>query len=111
MSDNLAKIQVVNEYYLCKTKDDKQHVRFVPVSPLDGFVQFIGTGITIDYLSFLTGVQITLENYMEFAKDVRYNVENKLYPTTDHLIMRVVMNGITYLYVSVDNSVRANSAA
>ena len=36
------------------------------------------------------------------------NAQNGLYPTTDHLITCVKINGVHFLYVSLDNSVRAN---
>lgn len=80
----------------------------VPASSLDHVVAFKGTKVEVFFHSFLDGTLITPENREAFYNQVHCNIENKLYPTTDHMFIRLIVHGYTFLYVSLDNSVRAN---
>lgn len=91
-------------HYLVKTNND-----VVPTSCLDKILVPIGSYLKPSYLSFIDGTEVNPTNYIEFAKSVVENINNKVYPTTDHLFCSVDVNGVKFLYVSLDNSVRANS--
>lgn len=80
----------------------------VPASSLDHALVFKDTKVELSYHSFLDGRQITSANRVEFHNQVMGNIQNKVYPTTDHLFLRLVVGKYTFLYVSLDNSVRAN---
>ena len=54
---------------------------------------------------------MTTENRMKFYESVTHkNALEKRYDTTDHLISSVTIDGVMFLYVSLDNSVRSNKA-
>ena len=53
---------------------------------------------------------MTTENRMKFYESVTQNALEKRYDTTDHLISSVTIDGVMFLYVSLDNSVRSNKA-
>jgi hypothetical protein len=82
----------------------------VPASALDNVFKFnTFNDFKVTLYDFLKGEKITPENKMEFYKLVVDNAINNRYPTTDHLITCVQIQGINFLYVSLDNSVRSNS--
>lgn len=97
--------------------DPQQYVvkydgKMVPVSPLDRILLKKG-GFTPNYClyDYLEGNLHNRFSGLQFYKDVKDNAKNKVYPTTDHLITSVeTETGVTLLYVSLDNSVRANKA-
>jgi len=98
MSDNNT------NYYIAKLGND-----VVPTSRLDKILVHVGSTIIPSYLSFIDGTTVTADTYIKFVENVAKNITNNVYPTTDHLFCYVVVNGIKFLYVSLDNSVRANS--
>ena len=81
----------------------------VPASPLDNILSYSSyENIKYDFHSLLTGQKLTKSNITDFYKNIVENVNNKQYPTTDHLPLSVDVNGVKMCYVSLDNSVRAN---
>ena len=80
----------------------------VPASPLDNVLNYNNANITVTLYDFYNGQPLTEQNKIDFYKKVIYNTNNKLYPTTDHLITCVKVNNLNFIYVSLDNSVRAN---
>lgn len=83
----------------------------VPVSCLDRAL-IKGNSVIVKYISFLDGTYITRDNWKVFAAQVQQNISDKFYPTTDHLFIEIevdTVNGVfTFLYVSLDNSIRSN---
>ena len=81
----------------------------VPSSPLDNVFKYKSYNeLCISFYDFFNGNIITSQNKQEFYQFVTNNAQNKIYSTTDHLITCVKVDDIYFLYVSLDNSVRAN---
>jgi hypothetical protein len=104
---SLKIIMSAGGFYLNKNEDGL----IAPTSQLDHLLVLEDEikDVTLYYLSIFTGEVVTKENYPELVKKVKENIANKVYETTDHLPMKVIHKGITYIYVSLDNSVRANT--
>jgi len=81
---------------------------YVPCSPLDHVLAFKGDNIKIRFFSVLDGTEINKENLPHLCAEVKDLISNKKYPTTDHLFISTEINDTVFLYVSLDNSVRAN---
>lgn len=94
-----------NISYFLEQNDKKQ---CVPCSYLDHVLSFRGQSYDIKYYSFLDGSEVNEHNVKDFANSVKLNIINKEYPTTDHLFTSIEIYGLRILYVSLDNSVRAN---
>ena len=80
----------------------------VPASGLDNILKTKETNLEHHFYDFLNGNILTNDNKQEFYKLVHEERFNNKYTTTDHLITHVKYNDVNYLYVSLDNSVRAN---
>lgn len=80
----------------------------VPASKLDHALVPKGVEVILTHHSFLDGHQLTDENRAEFYEQVGNNIANRVYPTTDHTFMCLTYGKYKFLYVSLDNSVRAN---
>ena len=81
-----------------------------PSSCLDNILSFKESGIeNYSLLNVLDGSVLTKENRPNMYKNLIELVRTKKYLTTDHAIVKVKhKNGITYIYISLDNSVRSN---
>uniref|UniRef100_A0A6G6ACH4 Endonuclease/exonuclease/phosphatase family protein n=1 Tax=Borely moumouvirus TaxID=2712067 RepID=A0A6G6ACH4_9VIRU len=83
--------------------------KVVPASPLDNVLKFKNFNeIQVELYDFYQGNLLTPENRKNFYEVVVQNAINKNYPTIDHLITCVKIGEVNFLYVSLDNSVRAN---
>lgn len=80
----------------------------VPTSTLDHLLVPKGSSLTPKYLSFLDGSEVTKKNLHTFVDQVVKMIQKKSYLTIDHLVTKVLVDDITFLYLSLDNSVRAN---
>ena len=80
--------------------------------PLDNVLASRQAQIDWKLRSFLDGKILTPDDMPAFHAQVQSNLTNKLYPTTDHLIIeaRQTESPVRFLYLSLDNSVRANQA-
>jgi len=82
---------------------------YVPCSTLDHVLKFKNDNLSIRFHSFLDGTIINTNNIKSFIDQVKSNIYDKKYPTTDHLFISVDFSEkLNILYVSLDNSVRAN---
>ncbi len=82
----------------------------VAASPLDNVLRFKSdTMIETLVYDFLNGELLTTENRRDFYKTLVDHAEKKQYMVTDHVITCVKVAGVNFLYVSLDNSVRANT--
>jgi hypothetical protein len=82
---------------------------YVPCDPFDHVLVFKEKNVKIKFLSFLDGSEVTEENYLLFCEEIKKLIACKEYPTTDHLFISVEVDNVVCLYVSLDNSVRANN--
>lgn len=80
----------------------------IPASPLDHVLLYNNPDIKVTFIDFLEGEILTDENKRSFYQKIVDNVDDEVYPTTDHLITCIECDGIYFLYVSLDNSVRSN---
>lgn len=80
----------------------------VPSGTLDNVLANKNNNIQVKLHSLLTGKKITNKNRLEFIKQIQRLIEDQIYITTDHLFIHVKIGEYTFLYVSLDNSVRAN---
>jgi len=95
---------------------NQNYAGYVPASILD---YVLGTkdslkNVTIEYLSPNDGHVVTLDNHKDFAKEALQKITDSEYLTTDHLNLRVIIvvdeEDVTILFISLDNSIRANVA-
>lgn len=82
----------------------------VPASSLDRLLRKKGADVQVTYYDYLAGKPLTPETTAAFRAKVVSAVERKEYETTDHVFTSVTVSGVLFLYVSLDNSVRANRA-
>lgn len=83
----------------------------VPASPLDNVFKpkaVDTTSLNIKFYEFFNGDELTEDNKVNFYKQVAFGRNKGFYETTDHLPLSVTVGGVNFLYVSLDNSVRAN---
>lgn len=82
---------------------------YVPCSTLDHVLKFKNEHLNVKFHSFLDGSEIDKSNIGFFIEQVKSNIIQKKYQTTDHLFISVNHSEtLSVLYVSLDNSVRAN---
>lgn len=82
----------------------------VPCSYLDRILKFKDSDMSEEFrcFSFLDGTELFPENIQSFCETIKGQIEEKQYFSTDHLITVKTINGVNFVYVSLDNSVRAN---
>lgn len=81
----------------------------VPSGSLDNVLAIKNFDIKVKFHSLLSGKEINDSNKQKFYDQVRSLIEKQIYTTTDHLFIHAKVGDYTFLYVSLDNSVRANS--
>jgi hypothetical protein len=82
---------------------------WVPATQLDQVLIKAGlNGAVTRFINILDGSVITEDNKGEFFRRIVTEREAGIYTTIDHLIIWVQYKGVNFLYVSLDNSVRAN---
>lgn len=91
--------------YLFRTGDN-----ISPVSPLDNMLYHINCKEKkVRFYNYLNGDELNSRDEIDkFYEGLVKNAETGKYATTDHLIYCVVIGGVNFLYVSLDNSVRSN---
>lgn len=89
-------------YCIKKYEDDS----VVPASSLDNILTYSDNQLECQLHSFFTGN--LLENLEEFYDELKEKINNKIYRTTDHLFLSTTINDCSYLYVTLDNSIRSN---
>ena len=91
--------------YLFKTGDN-----ISPVSPLDNMLYHSACKEkNVKFYNYLNGDELnSRERIDEFYHGLVRNAKTGTHATIDHLIYSVVIMGINFLYVSLDNSVRSN---
>jgi hypothetical protein len=84
---------------------------FVPCSILDHILTFKGSrnNLKIRFFSFLDGTEINQENVHLYIEKIREQISKREYATTDHLLSSVKVANVTFLYVSLNNSVRSSA--
>lgn len=85
--------------------------QMVPISALDNFlIQKDFKDYECEFYNILDGTKLnTRSNIWNFFKKITGLAKEKKYLTTDHLIYSICIDSVKFLYVSLDNSVRANS--
>jgi len=81
----------------------------IPISGLDNVLVPSKTKVKVAFHDFFNGKEITVPNKRDFYEQLEKQIKEEKYLTTDHLFICVEVNGIIVLYVSLDNSNRANS--
>ena len=104
----LSTMATQQEYALIKADNG-----FVAVSRLDHVIPGLNSTLTDADVAFMQpigdAVELTHENEDAFYLEMRKRATERIYTTVDHLPIRVVCaSGLTVLYVSLDNSFRAN---
>lgn len=84
--------------------------RVGPVSSLDNILAFKEANIeNYSLLNVIDGSVLTNDNRIEMHNKLIKLVDDKKYFTIDHTPVEVKLeNGITYIYISLDNSARSN---
>ena len=83
--------------------------KYCPVSTLDHTLCFKDNLVEPRFFSFLDGSEITNETMPAFLERVTKDAQENRYENTDHLFTLIEVGSVSFLYVSLDNSVRANS--
>lgn len=84
------------------------HSKKVAISKLDCILKFAGSNIKPRFFSPIDGMEITPDNFPSFLELWKTRTASQIYTTTDHLFIYVEIGNVGFLYVSLDNSVRAN---
>jgi len=82
----------------------------VPVSPLDNFLILNDLeNYELEFYNVLDGTPLNSKKKItSFYSSLTELANSEKYLTTDHLIYSFKIDGLTYCYVSLDNSVRSN---
>ena len=96
--------KLVQSYALAIESDGKVN----PASALDNILALSTADIEYYFLCLLTGKKLTDQERPALYSKLREQIAKKEYTTTDHLPICVKVGGHFFLYVSLDNSVRAN---
>lgn len=80
----------------------------VPASSLDQILHQKDSPVVKYLHSMYTGKRVNIKDEAIFHAEVFRKTTEKEYETTDHMPISMEINSIWYLYVSLDNSVRAN---
>jgi len=88
----------------------EQNGSIVPVSALDNFLIMKDfNNYKITFYSIFDGTELNTKISIDtFYSKVIENSNKNIYETTDHLIYSILIDGVNFLYVSLDNSVRSN---
>ena len=95
-----------NQSYVSKTENN-----ISPVSPLDNILKnkLYTESLHLKFYNVFTGDELNSTLRIDSLYDeFILNNNNKTYKTTDHLIYSIEVNGVVFLYASLDNSVRSN---
>lgn len=85
--------------------------RVAPASQLDHVLVPAGVTFPTHYYSLDEGQPLVTESdWQGMYQTLVNNAQTQQYPTTDHLIYSIEVNGVRLVFVSLDNSRRANRA-
>ena len=82
---------------------------YCPVSVLDHTLCFKDNLVEPNFLSFFDGTEITKKTMPAFLEKVTKDAREDRYENTDHLFTLIEVGSVSFLYVSLDNSVRATN--
>lgn len=92
------------QHALIKYPDDS----VVPASPLDNILVPSGTPMTYSFHSCLTGAKLDSSNRQDFYDQIKANINAKVYPTMDNLLITTNIGQYNICYATLDNSVKSN---
>lgn len=84
--------------------------KYCPISILDHVLCFKNNKPTVKFFSPFDSKEITETNFSNLLEEARGRINSNIYTATDHLIIYIKVDDVGFLYVSLDNSVRATSS-